>query len=79
MKWASAVSQQVDLEQAIEECAASILSELEDAAPDLAVVFVSPHHEAEYEKVSPLMRQLLGSAKVFGCSGGGIIGGGVSH
>ncbi len=77
MKWASAVSELVDLEQAVGECAAGLLSRLDDAAPDLAVVFVSPHHEAGYENVSRLVKQHLPSAKVFGCSGGGIIGNGV--
>ena len=77
MKWASAVSEQADLEHAIEECAAGILSQLDGGNPDLAVVFVSPHHEANYEKVTRLVGQRLGSAKIFGCSGGGIIGGGV--
>ena len=77
MKWASAVSEQAKLEQAIVECAAGVLSNLEDAVPDLAVIFVSPHHESEYDNVAGLVRQHLPSAKVFGCSGGGIIGNGV--
>ena len=76
MKWVSAVSEQTNLEEAIEECAASVLSKLGGTAPDLAVTFVSPHHEANYEKVSSLVKQRLESAKVFGCSGGGIIGNG---
>ena len=76
MKWASAVSEQANLEEAIEECAASVLSQLEGTAPDLAVIFVSAHYEANYENVSCLVNQRLESAKVFGCSGGGIIGNG---
>lgn len=76
MKWVSAMSEQPNLEKAIEECAEKVLSKHGDAAPDLAVTFVSPHHEAGYEKVSGLVKRLLRSAKVFGCSGGGIIGNG---
>ena len=77
MKWASAVSEHADLERAIDECATGLLSRMDSVAPDLAVVFVSQHHEADYEQVSGLVKQRLPSAKVFGCSGGGIIGGGV--
>ena len=76
MKWASAVSEQADLEQAVAECAASIRSKLADDTPDLAVVFVSPHHAADYDKVPGIMQRELSSAKAFGCSGGGIIGDG---
>ncbi len=49
MKWASAVSEHANLEQAIDECATGLLSRMDSVAPDLAVVFVSPHHEADYE------------------------------
>ena len=77
MKWASAVSENANLEEAIEECTANILSSLGGVAPDLAVTFVSPHYEADYDNVSGLVNQRLESAKVFGCSGGGIIGNGV--
>ncbi len=77
MKWASAVSELDDLEQAIGECVGGLLSRMDDAAPDLAVVFVSPSHEAGYEQVTEVVKRRLPSAKVFGCSGGGIIGNGM--
>ena len=77
MKWASAVSEQAHLEQAIEECASDVLSKMGDAIPDLAVAFVSAHHESDFDNVARLIGQRLDSAKVFGCSGGGIIGDGV--
>ena len=67
MKWVSAMSEQPNLEEAIEECAENIILKHGDAAPDLAVTFVSPHHEAGYEKVSGLLKRLLWPAKVFGC------------
>jgi small ligand-binding sensory domain FIST len=76
MKWVSAVSQQANLKAAIEECAVTVLSGLGGTAPDLAVIFVSSHHEADYEQVSRLVKQRLAPAKIFGCSGGGIIGNG---
>ena len=77
MKWASAVSEQAHLEKAIEECARDAQSKLGDALPDLAVAFVSTHHESDFENVARIMRKNLPSAKTFGCSGGGIIGNGV--
>ncbi len=82
MKWASAVSDHPKLEDAIQECARSALSGLDGAAPDLAVVFTSMHHHAGFDNVPALLKQHLGSGpgtqpvKVFGCSGGGIIGNG---
>ena len=76
MKWASAVSEHANLKEAVDECAAAVVSRLEGASPDLAVIFVSLHHEANYEDVSRLVKERLESAKVFGCSGGGIIGNG---
>jgi small ligand-binding sensory domain FIST len=77
MNWASAISEQPDLGFAIGECIGSLESQLGGQSADLAVVFVSPHHRAEYVKVVPLVRQYLPAARVFGCSGGGIIGNGV--
>ena len=77
MKWSSAVSEKTDLEQAIEECATGVWSNMENATPDLAIVFVSSHFEADYDDVGRLVEQRLRPAKVFGCSAGGIIGNGV--
>ena len=77
MNWASAISEQPDLGFAIGECVGSLENQLDGQQPDLAVVFVSPHHRAEYGKVVSLVREYLPNARVFGCSGGGIIGNGV--
>ena len=76
MQWASAISEQISLDDAIAECAASIKAELGDA-PDLAVAFVSPHHQSEYERVVYVMGEVLGARHNFGCSGGGVIGNGL--
>ena len=77
MKWASAISEQNILESAIQECAVAIKEQMAGDAPDLAVVFVSPHHESDYEMVIPLVLGEFPSARLFGCSGGGIIGNGL--
>jgi small ligand-binding sensory domain FIST len=77
MKWASAVSEQADLTRAVEECAAGVRSRLGDSTPDLAVTFVSSHYERDYDDVAQLVKEKLGTAMVFGCSSGGVIGGGL--
>ena len=76
MRWASAISERANLDQAIDDCAASVRASLGDATPDLAVTFVSPHHASDYDRVASLVGRRLNSATVFGCSGGGIIGAG---
>ena len=76
MKLASAVSDQTSLETAIEECVSSVRNELGELSPDLAVVFVSSHFASEYRQVPAMLREKLGSVFLFGCSAGGVIGGG---
>jgi small ligand-binding sensory domain FIST len=75
MQWASAISEQTGLEDAIAECAASLKSQL-TLVPDLAVAFVSPHYRVDYQNVCRAIGENLGARTVFGCSGGGIIGNG---
>lgn len=64
------------LEDAVAETAARVRRELGDATPDLAVVFVSPHHMARYDAVPALVGAALGARTTIGCSAGGVIGGG---
>ena len=76
MKWASAISELSTLQEALEQCAASIRDQLGEA-PQLAVAFVSPHYQQDYASVGPMLSELLGAEHTFGCSGGGIIGAGL--
>ena len=76
MKWASAISEESSLEAALADCAASLRDRLGET-PQLAVAFVSPHYQADFERVGPLLSDLLGAEHTFGCSGGGIIGAGL--
>ena len=76
MKWASAISEQSNLDGALAECAESIRGQLGEP-PQLAVAFVSPHYQGDYALVGPLLSELLGTEHSFGCSGGGIIGAGL--
>jgi small ligand-binding sensory domain FIST len=77
MKWTSALSEQTILEDAIAECGVAIKNSVEGADIDLAVVFISPHHEDSYDRVADMMAESLGAKHVFGCSGGGVIGNGI--
>ena len=77
MQWASALSQQTTLRQALEECAASIRASMGDTAADLAVVFASSEYASDYAELPAMVAEMLGpQALLLGCTGGGIIGGG---
>ncbi len=82
MKWASAVSDQEILEQGMDQCVESALQSMGGSAIDLAVVFVSGHFSDQYPDLPAMLRDKIeaagGSASplVYGCSAGGVIGGG---
>jgi small ligand-binding sensory domain FIST len=76
MKWASSASDRGNLADAIARTTADVRSALAGAAPDLVVVFVSPHHAAELARVPELVATELGGGHLIGCSAGGVIGGG---
>ncbi len=76
MRWASAISQERATAEAIGEAAEILSAELDGAAPDLVLAFVSPHHSAAYERVPEMVAAELPGALLCGCTGGGIIGSG---
>ncbi|MEM7066611.1 MAG: FIST N-terminal domain-containing protein [Cyanobacteria bacterium P01_B01_bin.77] len=73
MKWASAVSTHPSLELALREVIERVLTQLE-AAPNLAIIFISSAFASEYSRVLPLLQGPLGGAHIIGCSGSGVIG-----
>ena len=81
MKWASAVSDQENLEGAMEECVASIRKSMGEAIPNLAVIFISSDFSSQYDHIPAMVRSMLGVVDrgdplvLFGCSAGGVIGG----
>ena len=77
MKWASALSEQTPLAEAVEECVSSVRQQLGDAVANLAVIFASTHYQQEFEDVPGIVADKLGSPLILGCSGGGIIGNGM--
>ena len=76
MKWSSAVSESLSLDEAVVECASKIRSELEDSVPDMVVVFVSAQHADRYAEIPGLVESHLPGGVLIGCSGGGVIGDG---
>lgn len=76
MIWASAVSDNPSLEDALAACIQETLPSMERRRPDLAVVFVSPHHAANYHLVPEIIQSSFRPKVIFGCSAGGVIGGG---
>ncbi|HXQ24686.1 MAG TPA: FIST N-terminal domain-containing protein [Candidatus Acidoferrales bacterium] len=75
MRWASTVSTEPALENALRDAAATIRGQLGDATPDLVVVFVSHHHGSGFDRV-PAVAAGFGAGVLIGCSAGGVIGGG---
>jgi small ligand-binding sensory domain FIST len=77
MKWASALSEQTSLTDAIDECIGRVHQHLGGATADLALVFASFHYQDQFGEIPGLIREQMDSPLVLGCSGGGIIGNGV--
>lgn len=74
MKWASSISTLPSLDQALQETVSAILRQL-DGQPDLVFAFVSPIYGAS-GILSKRLRQIFPGARVFGCTAGGVAGGG---
>ena len=72
----SRISTAPRLEAAAAELCDSVLEALGGTDPDLAIVFVSPHHREAWVELPRLLGDRLGAAALVGCSGGGVIGGG---
>jgi small ligand-binding sensory domain FIST len=76
MRWASTVSRQAELAEAVAEACGTIATALGDERPDLVTAFVSHHHASAYDRVPQLVREHLPGGLLIGCSAGGVIGGG---
>jgi small ligand-binding sensory domain FIST len=76
MRWASAVDTDNSLRAAVEHAAESVFLGLGRQEPDLAVVFVSAEHAAHFDAVPALLKREFENVFIFGCCGGGVIGGG---
>ena len=70
------MSDELRLEVAVREVVEQTRSRLGGEAPDLVVVFVSEHHQADYERLPDLVAAEMRPGLLVGCSAGGVIGGG---
>ena len=77
MKWASASSDNPKTDGALERIFEKLHDDLQGARPDMAFVFASPHHTANYARIGTTIDGALKPEHLLGCSGGGIIGGGL--
>lgn len=71
--FASALSTRRDAREAAEEVCRLAGGELGDT-PDLALLFASQHHAADFEKLAVEVCQRLGTERVIGCTGEAIVG-----
>ena len=76
MLWASSISTAGLLPQALDECEGKLRQALEGHAPDLLVVFTHPAYERQVTNIAAAVSERFPGAKVVGCTGAGIIGGG---
>ncbi len=75
MRWATVVSTEERFDLAMAAAIADLERQLEDAAPDLVLAFVSPHHRAVWDAVPRLLSDAFPTAARAGCSAGGVVGG----
>lgn len=75
MDWASAVSERVDTRAAVREAAEAVMAN-RDRPPDLALLFISPHHAPHYAEVPGWVQAELAPRVFAGCSAAGVIGAG---
>jgi small ligand-binding sensory domain FIST len=76
MQWVSELSTTASFVDALAEAAAGVHARLGGSKPDIVFAFASPHHAEHYADLPGTVGEALGGVPVFGCSGGGIIGGG---
>jgi small ligand-binding sensory domain FIST len=75
LQWVSAISTRVSLESAVLDLASQITKTI--VQPDLGLLFAGGGFASEYPRLLPLLAQHLPIKHLIGCSGWGIIGGGV--
>lgn len=74
MHWTSCISSAQETDHAIQQATAAALSVL-GGPPDLAFLFASEHHRAQFDALPSRVRDSLGGGVLVGCSAAGVIGG----
>lgn len=75
MQWCSEVSIAPSFVDALAEAATGVRRKLGVVAPDIVFAFASPHHREHFDVLAETIADACGAPVVFGCSGGGVIGG----
>jgi len=74
--FAAGLSENADLVQAVHEAAAQVREGLGAGdPPDLALLFVTPHHRSLVPEAAKLVRDALGPRTLIGCAAQSIVGG----
>ena len=88
MKWASAMSHHLALDDSMGACARDLRAQLAidpsasprigpaEVEPDLVLVFTSMHYVSQRDAVASALRAHFPKAVIFGCTGAGVIGAG---
>ena len=74
MRWGSTLSRKPDAAAAFSEAAGSLDERLGGPAPDLLLVFASPHHVQDFGELGRLAASRYPGALLAGCTGRGVIG-----
>ena len=77
MEWATAISRETSFEDAVLECAEGLARTLGPDPVTLTFVFLTPHFAEDYARVHALIGRYFETETLIGCSGGGVIGGGL--
>ncbi len=73
VKWISSISHEKDIGRALTELRRDVRVHM-DAPADLLMLFLTPHYEPYYDRVSDAVAGTLSPAHFLGCTGTGIIG-----
>lgn len=76
MKWASASSEHIRTDTALEHVFEELHEKLQGAQPDVAFVFASRQHTTHFNRIGSIVNGALKPAHLLGCTGGAVIGGG---
>jgi small ligand-binding sensory domain FIST len=76
MRWASSISTEPLLHDAISECEAMLRAELDGLAPDLVLVFTDVAFDRQIDSLAEYVADQFPGATVIGCNGAGVMGGG---
>ena len=76
MPWVSASAVGTDLDALLDKTLEQAKAALPEGAADVAFVFLARECAGEADRVPDRVRKALGAAHVFGCTAGGVIGGG---